>query len=217
MPSRVNGDGTQSFQRSADVLILLDMKDPLKPWPIRRSIERGSFRIFRLREDIKTSPLSGMDLPFVVADCNDWINVLPITPEGQAILIRQWRHGINEITWEIPGGMIDHGETPEEAAARELREETGFVAERVEYAGSVATNPAFFSNRCHTCIAYNCRKTAEPSFDAGEDITTHLVPLSELRAMALRGEITHSLVIAAFYLCEPKLNLGAASVNTHVK
>lgn len=178
------------------------MTDDPKPWPLKSSTRHGDFRIFRVREDAKVSPVTGEELPFFILECHDWINVLPITADGQAVLIRQWRHGTNEITWEIPGGLIDPGETPEQAAARELLEETGYTPKRIQYAGAVTPNPAFITNRCHTCIAYDCEKTSAPSFDPGEDITTHLVPLERLREMVRDGEITHSLVVAAFYLSD---------------
>ncbi len=175
------------------------MKDDPKPWPLHSSRHAGDFRIFNVREDTRTSPLTGQNLGFYVLESNDWINVLPITSEGEAILIRQWRHGVDRITWEIPGGLIDDGETPLEAAARELREETGYVPGRIDYGGAVTPNPAFLNNRCHTCIAYDCRKECETSFDPGEDIRTHLVPLDDLRQMVQDGEIDHALVVAAFY------------------
>jgi 8-oxo-dGTP pyrophosphatase MutT (NUDIX family) len=74
------------------------------------------------------------------------MNVVPITAEGNAVLIRQFRHGIRDVTMETPGGMMDEGETPEAAAARELREETGYVAEKIRLLARVLPNPAVQNN-----------------------------------------------------------------------
>ncbi len=172
-----------------------------EPWDLQSSTHRGDYHIFRVREDVRVSPVTGEALKFSILETNDWINVLPLTTDGQVILIRQWRHGRNELTWEIPGGLIDPGEEPVAAAGRELREETGYAAGRIQYAGAVTPNPAFITNRCHACIAYDCEIDGEPNFDIGEDIETCLMSLDKVLDMIKSGEIHHALVVAAIYLC----------------
>ena len=174
---------------------------------LKTSTQHGDFRIFRVREDIRTSPLTGNDHPFSILESDDWVNVLPITSDGQAVLIRQWRHGRGEITWEIPGGLIDPGEDPCTAARRELREETGFAAGRVEYAGAITPNPAFLTNQCHICIAFDCENMGETNLDVGEDITTHIVQIEELIEMVKNGDIDHAMVVSAILLCDLKMRL----------
>ena len=102
----------------------------------------------------------GRDEPvrFVQLRCPQWVNVIPFTEDGQVILIRQYRAGTHEVTLEIPGGMIDAGEDPADAAARELAEETGYVAGSLEPLGVVQPNPAIQDNRCYTFLARDAER-----------------------------------------------------------
>ncbi len=134
---------------------------------------------------------------FVVLSSPDWVNVIPVTPEGQVVLIRQWRHGTGETTLEIPGGLIDPGESPQQAAARELREETGYAAERLVPLGSVRPNPALFDNTCYTFLAPDARLAGATDLDATEDIEVVTVELTRLADMVRSGEIDHCIVVAA--------------------
>lgn len=136
---------------------------------------------------------------FVQLRCPQWINVIPFTEDGRVILIRQYRSGTHEVTLEIPGGMVDPGEDPCVAAARELTEETGWVAETIEEIGAVDPNPAIQDNRCNTYLARGCRPVGRTDFDPDEEIETLLVDLAEVPRRIAAGEIRHALVVAAFY------------------
>ena len=171
----------------------------VKDWPKLSSQPLGDYRVFRLRQDRRRSPRTGRDHTFYVLESNDWINVIPITPAGQVVLIRQFRHGIEQVTLEIPGGMVDNGETdPAGAAARELREETGYAAESLIPIGVVTPNPAILNNHCHTYLAHNARQVSKPHFDGSEDIALELVDLAQIPHLIRSGGISHGLVIAAF-------------------
>jgi 8-oxo-dGTP pyrophosphatase MutT (NUDIX family) len=115
-------------------------------------------------------------------------------------MIRQYRHGSREVTLEIPGGLVDPGDTPEGAACRELLEETGYQAEEYVKIGVSNPNPAIFNNRCYTFIARNVRKVSDPKLDQAEDIEVVLVPLSDIPDLIRKGKIDHAIVISAFYL-----------------
>ena len=84
------------------------------------------YRFFTLRQDISRHPHSGRDHRFFVFEFPDWVNILPITPDGDVIFVHQFRHGIRDFTLEIPGGIVDPGESPGEAGLRELLEESGY-------------------------------------------------------------------------------------------
>jgi 8-oxo-dGTP pyrophosphatase MutT (NUDIX family) len=135
---------------------------------------------------------------FVVLDSPDWVNVVAITEPGNVVLIEQFRHGTQAVTLEIPGGVVDPGETPARAAARELLEETGYEAEEVILLGSVRPNPAFLNNTCYTFLARDARRVQEQSLDEGEDITILEAPMSDIPGLIADGRIDHALVIAAF-------------------
>ncbi|MCU0586279.1 MAG: NUDIX hydrolase [Desulfobacterales bacterium] len=83
--------------------------------------------------------------------------MIPLTPGREVVLIRQYRHGTREVTLEIPGGILEAGDTPSAAARRELGEETGYAAAEMISLGCVHPNPAFLENRCHTFLARNAR------------------------------------------------------------
>lgn len=99
------------------------------------------------------------------------------------MLIEEYRHGIERNSFELPCGTPDHeGESVLEATKRELREETGFAADEWHALGSSTANTARQNNRVHAFLALDARKVAEPAFDAGEVITTHLVPWEQFLA-----------------------------------
>ena len=101
----------------------------IEPWPILDREPIGDYRIFSLRKDTRRSPKTGDAHNFFVVESPDWINVVPVTADGQVVLIRQYRHGTEEVTLEIPGGMVDLTDSsPAESARRELLEETGYAA-----------------------------------------------------------------------------------------
>lgn len=162
----------------------------------RRVVET---RIFSLDARALVHPRTGREHEFWILDTPDWCNIVPLTADGQVVMVRQRRHGIDAETLELPGGMIDPGDpSPAEAAQRELLEETGYRAERVVQTGVIAPNPALQTNRCWSFLARDVVKVAEPKLDGGEDIDVVLVPYAEIPERVQRGEIDHALVVVAF-------------------
>ena len=160
----------------------------------------GAFRIFSIREDRYQLPRNDQEAPFYILESNDWVNVIPVTDKGEVVLIRQFRFGIEEVTLEIPGGIVDSGYTPLEAGQKELLEETGFHSKEWEYLGVVHPNPAFLNNRCHSFLARDVKKIAEIKPEESEEIEVLQVPYREIKGLIGRGIISHSLVICAFHL-----------------
>lgn len=170
----------------------------LRPFRYRQSRELLKTPIFRLREDEAEHPRTGRVRPYVALDAPDWVNIVAITDDEQMLLVRQWRHGTRRFELELPAGALEPGESPEQAAARELMEETGYQATSITLIGTVAPNAAYQSNRCFTVLAEGCRKTGETNFDEGEDIEIELCAPEALRAR-LGGEVQNALVFCGLY------------------
>ena len=177
---------------------------PPKPWDILSSRRDQSYRIFEIRTDHARSPRTGRSHDFYILESRDWVNVIPITSTGDVVLIRQYRHGIRENTLEIPGGIVEPGDSPEQAARRELAEETGYLDQSMDYLGYVHPNPAILNNRCHTFVAHDVRLNGEQDQDEKEDIEIVLYPLSAIPRLIRENEITHALVLAAFHRFDMK-------------
>jgi 8-oxo-dGTP pyrophosphatase MutT (NUDIX family) len=162
------------------------------------SSEPTDYRIFRLRKDRYRFEPAGQEGEFIVLDCPAWVNVVPMTAEGNVVLIRQYRHGIREVVLEIPGGVVEEGEPPAAAAARELAEETGYAAREIRPLARVLPNPAVQNNFLYLFAAEGCRRAGPPQPDRFEQIEVLEVPLGEIPALIASGRIAHSMVITAF-------------------
>lgn len=154
--------------------------------------DHGVFRVERLVFEPKPLP---RDI-FVFA-VPDWCNVLAETPEGELVFVWQYRHGSDELSLEVPGGVIDPGEEPIDAARRELKEETGYEADSFELVSVVEPNPALQGNKCFTFLARGARLTGATAFDELEDLETEVVPRDELASLIDDRVVTHALVVVA--------------------
>ncbi len=137
---------------------------------------------------------------FFVFRPSNWVNVIPVTADHKVVLIEQYRHGIEQLTLEIPGGMID-AEDPSSLVAgqRELLEETGYCGDDLIFLGRNHPNPAIQNNICDTYVSFNVSQVQVPCFDSTEEVAVRLVPIKEIPALIKSGMITHSLVIVAFH------------------
>jgi len=170
-----------------------------QPWRVQSSERLADCRIFKVRKDVSVNPRTGQPHEMFILEQPNWVNIIPLTADEQVVMVEQWRHGTRSVHLETPGGLMEIGETPEQSARRELREETGYEAGEVVRLGTVHPNPAIQTNQQHYVLAKNCRKTVEPSLDHAEDIQVRLVPLADVPAMIEKGEITHGIVIGGFY------------------
>lgn len=175
------------------------MKNKPETWSRKRSERRADCRVFTVREDFCERESDAKKSTFFVIENPDWVNIIALTKTGEVVLIEQFRHGTENIILELPGGMIDAGENPPAAARRELLEETGFSSENFIFIGKSHPNPAIQNNTIYHFLAPDCEKTDDVKFDEHESAVTKLVSLTEAEKLIADGEITHSLVIAAFY------------------
>jgi ADP-ribose pyrophosphatase len=172
---------------------------PLHTWERLASEIAYTCRIFAIRRDRARFSRDQAEHDFHVLESTDWVNVIPITPANEVVLVRQFRHGVRDCTLEIPGGMIDADEPPLVAARREMIEESGYDSERIEGLGAIHPNPAIQSNRCHSFVAYDVERRHAPHFDSTEETEVVLAPLAEIPELIRAGAITHALVVVAFH------------------
>jgi ADP-ribose pyrophosphatase len=170
------------------------------PWRRLGSEQLADCRVFKVRRDRSADPRDGREYDFYVIEAPDWINVIPLTDDGRVVLVEQYRHGTGELSLEIPGGMVDPGESPDETAARELFEETGYAGGELSLLGKTRPNPAIQNNWLHAYVARGVRFRSEPVFDGTEQTVVRLVPFEEVPRLIREGAVTHSLVVAAFHL-----------------
>ena len=167
-------------------------------WKRVSSEQIADCRIFRVRQDVCVRNSDGKSSDFFIIENPDWVNIIALNKANEAVLIKQFRHGTEDMNLELPGGMIDESEEAEAAARRELLEETGYSSQRWILLGESRPNPAIQNNTIFHYLALDCEKTAETAFDEHESITTKLVDLDDIISLVRCGEITHSLVVAAF-------------------
>ena len=158
--------------------------------------------VFSVSRTLAKSPRTGEPHSFYRIDSRDWVNIVPITPDGDVVMVKQYRHGLDGFTVETPGGLVDPGETPIEAAGRELLEETGYRAAEIVPLGGANPNPALFGNTLHVFLGRDVEQVAEVRNETTEETHVEVVSPAELHGLTREGAVNHALVMAAFYLLD---------------
>src|SRR6056297_488959 len=166
-------------------------------WQIIKDTKVFETPIFNLHEREVKPAGENQPSDFYVLDAPEWINIIALTPDREIVLVEQYRHGIDEVTLEIPGGMVDPGEKPIEAAKRELAEETGFTSDSWELIGKSSSNPAFLTNFTHLYLVENCKKTEDQQTEGTEDIDVHTMNLKDFLSLIRNGTVHHAIVLSA--------------------
>lgn len=174
---------------------MADPRGSNKTWELIRSEQGPHLVLFQPRFDWVKNPRSGKSMKAIVLESGDWVNIVALTPANKVVIVSQHRFGIGKTTVEIPAGLIESGETPEEAAKRELEEETGYTSSEWKYLGSVEANPAFLNNHCHQWLALNVVKTHATHLDENEDIDVAELALQEIRNEIAAGRMRNSLTL----------------------
>ena len=169
-----------------------------KRWTINGKKQILSTRIFNINEMDCHLPSKNLDHTFYGIELRSWVNIFALTENDEVLLVRQHRLGGNAMTIEVPAGTIDSDdEDPKDAAMRELKEETGYVADDMVLMNKIMVNPAIQNNYCYFYFAKNCRYTGSTEFDETEDIELIKMPKDELFEKIYTNYIDNSLALQA--------------------
>lgn len=183
---------------------------PHRSWTRLSSRYVAEYKVTKVREDRYRFEPEQTEADFVVCESADWVIILPVTVDGHVVFVRQFRHGVGHVVLELPGGLIDGRESVEEAARRELREETGYEAASLRQVADLLPNPALNSAHCHIVLAEGCRPIQAQDLDPFELIEIVTYRLEDVPELIRSGEFVHAQAIAAF-ACAAGLELGTIS------
>lgn len=146
-----------------------------------------------VRKDKCQLPNGNIIPAFYVNEYPEWVNAFALTKDNKAVMVRQYRHGIREVGIELAGGVVDEGESLEEAVKRELMEETGYRFETFEYLGKICANPSTTNNFMHMYLARGGEKVGEQELDHSEEIEVLLMEIGEVKQLLRENKIHQSL------------------------
>ena len=175
--------------------------DPGAKWRDSGSRPIARTSIFGLVEMQRASPHSQTSGAFYRLNCPVWVHVIPFTAKAagmELLVVEQFRHGIDGASLEVPGGVGNPGESPLEAAKRELLEETGHASDNWTDLGFCTPNPAIQDNRCHFFLALECRQERELELDPTEELRVWAMTYKEWEQKLKSCEVHHGLILAAF-------------------
>lgn len=168
-------------------------------WKILRSeyISRRPWMTAR-RDEVQLP--DGRIIPeYWVLEFPDWVNVIALTKDGDMVMVRQYRHALGLTEYELCAGVMEEGESPLEAAKRELLEETGFGGGKWTEFMSICANPSNHTNLAHTFLAVGVERVCEQHLDATEELTCHVLSQDDVFGMLQRGEIFQALMAAPLW------------------
>jgi ADP-ribose pyrophosphatase len=171
----------------------------VRPWRLLRSENVFRHRWYRLRRDTVELADGSIVDDYFVSERADIALVVAITPEREVLFVRQYKHGIGEITLELPGGLVDENEDVEEAARRELVEETGYEAPQFDGLGAFLHDPPKTTNRIHGFLALNTERTREPEPEPTEELEVVLLPIEEVERRLETRELDVASTVALLY------------------
>ena len=160
---------------------------------------------FKLRQDTVELPNGKILDDYFVWLKGEVVLVVPITEKGEFLLVRQYKHGADEIITEFPAGFVDEGENLEEAAHREFEEETGYSSQNLQLLSTIYANPTKAVGKISIYLAKNAVQNKKVNFDENEDIEVLLKSRDEIIQMIKGGEISTSDSIAGFFLALEEL------------
>ena len=172
----------------------------MSPWTIEESQYVIKHHYLTIRKDVCRTEGGHIVDPFFVLEYPDSVVAVPLDKDGNVLVTRQYRHGVQRDVIELVGGRIEEGETPIAAAIRELSEETGYAAARAECVGTVAVNPSSVTSFANVVVLYDCERVGEPEDNPAERIESWMVSVDEILPMIFNGEFCQAIHISALVM-----------------
>lgn len=173
------------------------MKNAPAGWRVKSTRQVYDNYYLKVYED--TLDLAGKDKLYIRAVRRDYCTIVPFSEKG-ILTIRSYRHLVDSYQVEVPSGYIDDGETPRQAAIRELEEETGYVAKKMVRIGSYTLDYSMLVQTGHIFAAYGLKKAGRQSLGDMERIAkVEFVPVPRIKRMLVSGRITNAASIVALY------------------
>ena len=170
--------------------------DNERKWKVLRSEYLFRRPWLTARRDEVQLPDGRINPEYYVLEYPDWVNIIAITTDGHYVMERQYRHGAGRTDYELPCGVMEAGETPLEAARRELLEETGYTGGEWHELMTLSPNSSAMTNYSHTFVAVGVEKTGQQHLDATEDLTVHLLTRDEVFDLVMNGGMIQALMVA---------------------
>lgn len=170
----------------------------IKPWRVLSKHTEYTCPIWKVIRKEAISSKGDIKGSFFALQTNPWVNILALDGNGNVILVEQYRHGIEEVTLEIPAGVVDPTDDSSLIAAqRELNEETGYLSDKWTHLGCVSANPAIMDNWCDIYLAEECRRVNHQELDAKEEVNVKILPVPDFLNYIMQNQIHHALAVAA--------------------
>lgn len=181
-------------------------------WKVDASHHVLEDRWIRVRADDCTTAEGAKVAPYYVLEYPDWVQVVAVSPQGQVLMVRQYRHAWGDYSVELPAGAMDPSDTGVlAAAARELIEETGCVGDSLEVIGSFSPNPATHANTIHTVLVKGAREVQAHADDPTERIEHFWVSPGEALELMRSGVMITSIQMASLFLALLRLGVLQAA------
>lgn len=174
----------------------MEAKDKTRRWKILSTEYLIRRPWLTARRDQVLLPDGRINPEYYVVEYPDWVNVIAITKDNKFVMERQYRHAVGMTCYELPCGVMEEGETPLQAARRELMEETGYGKGEWRELMEITPNPSSMSNFTHCFLATGVEKTGEPDLDATEELEVYLLEEEEVKSLLRNNELIQSLMIA---------------------
>ena len=169
-------------------------------WKVLSSEYLSKHQYFSARKDKCETPEGKIIPEYFVVELPVSVCAVAITESNEVLIVKQYRHPIEETILELPGGFVDKGETPDVAIKRELSEETGYTFSEIKYLAKTAANPGVLNNYTWFYLATGGKKTHEQKLDANEYLIVESISIEGLKAMLLENKLVQSLhTNCAFY------------------